>query len=91
MSVPQLLLETLQGLLEDDFKTLKWYLWNGVLDDYNPIPPSFLENASRVQTVSQIINSYGEESAVKVTIEVLRKMNFNGPAEKLKSRYAGAS
>ncbi|XP_073321414.1 pyrin-like [Pagrus major] len=88
MLVPQLLLETLEEMRDEDFETLKWYLSMKILDGCNPIRKAHLQNTSRVQTVSKMIDSYGEESAVNVTVEILRTMNFNGPAEELKSRYA---
>ncbi|KAL7403753.1 hypothetical protein ABVT39_004601 [Epinephelus coioides] len=89
MLVPQLLLETLKELQDDDFETLKWYLSMDILEGCKPIPKSRLGKAPRTDTVSRMIESYGEESAVKVTVEILRKMGNNNAAEKLKSRYAG--
>ncbi|XP_078022246.1 caspase b-like isoform X2 [Epinephelus lanceolatus] len=89
MLVPQLLLETLEELQDDDFETLKWYLSMNILEGCKPIPKSRLGKAPRTNTVSRMIESYGEESAVKVTVEILRKMGNNNAAEKLKSRYAG--
>ena len=90
MLVPQLLLETLEELVSDDFETFRWYLSMNILDGCSPIRKAHLQNASRVQTVSKMIDSYGEESAVNVTVEILRKMSFNSHAENLKSRYTGA-
>ncbi|XP_049900337.1 uncharacterized protein LOC126390196 isoform X3 [Epinephelus moara] len=89
MLVPQLLLETLEELRDDDFETLKWYLSMDILEGCKPIPKSRLGKAPRTDTVSRMIESYGEESAVKVTVEILRKMGNINAAEKLKSRYAG--
>ncbi|XP_049900336.1 uncharacterized protein LOC126390196 isoform X2 [Epinephelus moara] len=84
MSVPQLL----EDLGDDDFETLKWYLSMDILEGCKPIPKSRLGKAPRTDTVSRMIESYGEESAVKVTVEILRKMGNINAAEKLKNRYA---
>ncbi|XP_030285419.1 pyrin-like isoform X2 [Sparus aurata] len=88
MLVSQLLLGTLEKLRQDDFETLKFYLSENVLDGCNPIPQSHLENASRVQTARKMIDTYGEDLAVKVTVKILKDMNCNGPKQELESRYA---
>ncbi|KAA8595295.1 hypothetical protein FQN60_012430 [Etheostoma spectabile] len=89
MLVQELLLETLEKLLKDDFKTFCWYLEMEVLSGCKPIPPSRLEDASRTATVNRMIESYGEESAVKVTAAILKKMNNNDAAVKLENKYTG--
>ncbi|KAL7404457.1 hypothetical protein ABVT39_015048 [Epinephelus coioides] len=90
MSVPQLLLETLEDLGDDaDFEKFKWYLSMDILEGCKPIPKSCLGKAPRTNTVSRMTESYTKESAVKVTVEILRKMGNNNAAEKLKNRYAG--
>ncbi|AWP05253.1 putative NACHT LRR and PYD domains-containing protein 10-like isoform 4 [Scophthalmus maximus] len=88
MQVSHLLLETLEELVDDDFRTFKWYLATDVLDGCRPIPKSRLDKASRTETVTKMIASYCHEPAVKVTVEILKSMNFNDDAEKLKNRYA---
>ncbi|KAF1394716.1 hypothetical protein PFLUV_G00004040 [Perca fluviatilis] len=89
MQVQELLLETLESLRKEDFKTLQWYLSMEVLAGCKPIPECRLEDASRTVTVRQMIESYREESAVKVTVEILKKMKNNDAAEKLQNKYAG--
>ncbi|XP_071359594.1 caspase b-like [Trachinotus anak] len=89
MAVPELLLDTLDGMNNADFGKFKWYLSIDVLDGCKPIPVSRLEDAPRTETVSKVIQTYGEELAVSVTHEVLRKMNMNNAAQKLKNAYAG--
>lgn len=90
MQVPPLLLRTLDDLGDSDFKTFKWYLTSGASTSYAPIPKSRLENAARRDTVSEMIQTYGEESAVNTTVEILKNINNNLAAEKLKKEYAGA-
>lgn len=91
MLVPQLLAETLEDLLDEDLKSFKWFL--SLKKDscsWKPVPRSELQNISRKETVSLMIKSYGEESAVNITVEILKMMNFNGSAEELRKAYAGA-
>ncbi|TDH15781.1 hypothetical protein EPR50_G00012480 [Perca flavescens] len=89
MQVHEMLLETLETLRKEDFKTLQWYLSMEVLAGCQPIPQSRLEDAPRTVTVCKMIESYGKESAVKVTVEILKKMNNNYAAEKLENKCAG--
>lgn len=87
---PHKLLGVLEDLREDDFTTFKWYLTMKHLEPCRPIPKSRLEKASRVDTVSRLIESYGEELAVNITVKVLREMNINNAAEKLMTINAEA-
>lgn len=90
MLVPELLLMTLEELYRADFDKFKWYLSMSIIDGCKPIARSRLENATILETVSRMIDSYGEASAVTVTVEVLKKMNINDAAERLKTTYGGA-
>ncbi|KAM4584570.1 caspase b-like [Odontesthes bonariensis] len=87
--VPQMLLiETLEGIYENDFKKFKYYLTLEVLDSCRPIPKGRLETASRTETVDLMTQAYGEEMAVTITVEILRKLLINDAADKLKRKYA---
>ncbi|KAG7486954.1 hypothetical protein JOB18_042957 [Solea senegalensis] len=90
MEVPQLLLKTLEDLDNEDFEKFKWYLSMEVLDGCKPIPKSRLAKASRIETVTRLRESYGDESAVRVTALVLKQMDFNNNAQELKNMYPGA-
>lgn len=89
MLVPQLLLETLEDLTNDEFRTLKWYLSQEVLKSCKPIGKAHLQDASRIDAVDQILRSYKQDLAVKVTVEILRKMNNNLAADDLISKFTG--
>ncbi|XP_073332623.1 caspase b-like [Pagrus major] len=89
MAVSQLILDTLDELGADEFKRFRWYLTQSVLDDCQPIRKGHLENADRPDTVNKMIDSYSEDMAVNVTAEILKRMNHNNAAEKLKRAYAG--
>ncbi|XP_034543282.1 uncharacterized protein LOC117815586 [Notolabrus celidotus] len=84
-----LLLDTLEDLMEDDFKKLKWYLSNKFSDSWKPIAQSHLESASRIVTVDKIVSCYGEDPAVSLTVEVLTRMGKNEEARHLQSAYKG--
>ncbi|XP_062296128.1 pyrin-like [Scomber scombrus] len=90
MAISQSLLGNLEDLRDDDFEKFKWYLTMNVLDSCRPIPKSRLEKASRPDTVTEIIQIYGEECAVKITVEILMKIYNNNAAETLKQAYAVA-
>ncbi|XP_034044998.1 pyrin-like [Thalassophryne amazonica] len=90
MLVPQLLLETLENLPGDDYKKFKWYLRMEVVEGCEPIPVSHLESPHQMDTVSKMLERYGKESAVKVTAEILRRMNHNAAAEELLNAYTEA-
>lgn len=90
MLVPQLLLETLEELGEQDFPKFKWYLALNVLNRRTEISKCYLESSHRHVIVSKMIESYGEEVAVNMTVEILRRMKHNSAAEKLKKTYTGA-
>ncbi|KAK9540720.1 hypothetical protein VZT92_003156 [Zoarces viviparus] len=69
MSVPQVLLETVDNLIKNDLKKLKW------------IKPIHRE----------LIDTYGDEMAVNVTAEVLKKLGRNNDAKELKNSYAAGN
>ncbi|KAA8595296.1 pyrin [Etheostoma spectabile] len=91
MQVPLLILNTLDELGADDFKRFWWNLTQPVLDGCQPIRKGHLENGDRQDIVSKMITSYGEETAVNVAVEILKRMNHNNAAEMLKKTYAGGS
>ncbi|CAK6972982.1 pyrin-like [Scomber scombrus] len=89
MQVSQLLFDFLEDQGDEDFKTFKWNLMNGS-DSWEAIPKSRLEKAPRTETVSQMIQRYGEESAVNITAKILRTMGNKNDAVKLEKAYTGA-
>ncbi|XP_036797423.1 serine/threonine-protein kinase/endoribonuclease IRE1 isoform X2 [Oncorhynchus mykiss] len=86
-AVPELLLATLDDLGKAEMDKFKWYLRQGVEGFPQLIPVSQLENTDRVDTISKIVGTYQPEDAVKITLEILRKMNQNQLAETLKNKY----
>ncbi|XP_067283780.1 NACHT, LRR and PYD domains-containing protein 3-like isoform X2 [Pseudorasbora parva] len=82
-SVKDLLEKSLNELLEDELKKFQWCLGN----DHECISKSELENADRLKTVDKMVARFRPEAAVKVTVEILRKMNQNNLAEHLENNY----
>ncbi|XP_073348679.1 protein NLRC3-like [Pagrus major] len=84
MATPeQVLWGTLEDLGEDDFKKFKWLLQQeGVLEGFPAIRKSRLENADRMDTVDQMVQTYCINT-IKVTRMVLGQMNQNDLREKL--------
>ncbi|XP_017537540.1 NACHT, LRR and PYD domains-containing protein 3-like isoform X4 [Pygocentrus nattereri] len=81
-NIAEVLLNTLQNLLEKDLELFQWHLING-LDSLTCIPKCLLEKADRHDTVDQIVQRYGHNGAVEITLTILKKMNQNQVAEEL--------
>ncbi|XP_041839536.1 pyrin-like [Melanotaenia boesemani] len=87
MVVPQLLLETLEDMLEDDFKKFKWHLTYKFSDRYQPIPKAHVEPSTRIDVITKMIERYGEEEAVQITEDILKMMQQINAAKKLRNAY----
>ncbi|KAK9951850.1 hypothetical protein ABG768_017725, partial [Culter alburnus] len=80
--VKKLLHDTLDDLKEDDLKRFKSYL-----KDDGPVGAGKLEDAGVTDIVDIMMQRFGAEEAVKITLNILRKMNQNQLAEKLQNNY----
>ncbi|XP_042172081.1 uncharacterized protein LOC121845237 isoform X3 [Oncorhynchus tshawytscha] len=83
LAVLDLLLTTLQELTEEQLKIFQSHLTIGRMLGFPPIPESQLENTDRQDTVDQMVERYGPEGAVEITVEILREMNQHDLAKKL--------
>ncbi|XP_067283790.1 NLR family CARD domain-containing protein 3-like [Pseudorasbora parva] len=81
-SIKELLMNSLMDLVKDDLERFQWHLKN---DEH--ISNSELENADRLKTVDKMVARFGSEEAVKITVEILRKMNQNNLAEHLENKH----
>ncbi len=81
-SVKELLENSLNELVTKELKKFQWYL-----KDRKRIPKSEIENADVLDTVDKMVERFGPEEAVKITVEILRKMNKNLLAKELKNKY----
>ncbi|XP_027467450.1 pyrin isoform X4 [Zalophus californianus] len=77
-------LESLESLVPSDFEKFKFKLQNISLEkDHSRIPRGQLPNARPVRLADLMITHYGEEYAVRLTLQVLRAINQNFLAEEL--------
>uniref|UniRef100_A0A8C1TKG6 Pyrin domain-containing protein n=1 Tax=Cyprinus carpio TaxID=7962 RepID=A0A8C1TKG6_CYPCA len=80
-SVKQLLYDTLDDMEKDNLKR-----FNSFLREDGPIPASVLEKAKARDTVNQMLDRFGPERAVKITLDILKKINQNNLAEQLENK-----
>ncbi|XP_058628736.1 NACHT, LRR and PYD domains-containing protein 12-like isoform X2 [Onychostoma macrolepis] len=86
-SVKKLLVDSLKELVEADLKDFQWHLVNLY---HKRISKSELEKADRLDTVDMMVKCFGPEEAVKVMVDILRKMNQNDLAEQLENEHKQA-
>uniref|UniRef100_A0A3Q1EP84 Pyrin domain-containing protein n=1 Tax=Acanthochromis polyacanthus TaxID=80966 RepID=A0A3Q1EP84_9TELE len=77
-----LLLEVLQDLGNDELKHFQWLLKQaGIIEGFPAIPKSRLEEADRQDTVDEMVQTYSLHGALRITLEVLRKIGRNDLVE----------
>lgn len=81
-SVKELLVNSLKDLEKDDLKEFQWHLKN-----HERISNSDMENAHVLDTVDKMVAHFGPEEAVKITVNILRKMNQNLLAELIENEH----
>ncbi|XP_076860396.1 NACHT, LRR and PYD domains-containing protein 3-like isoform X4 [Brachyhypopomus gauderio] len=86
-NIPEQLLDILEDLETEDLKKFQWHLTNSVEGDKH-IPKSQLENTNRQDTVDKMIEKYGPDRAVEITLVILKKMNLNQLAEDLRTKHS---
>lgn len=85
MATPVDLLAALDDLADEEFKRFKWFLvQTDILEGFLPISKSQLQNADRMDTVDEIIDTYNK-NAMKVTIKVLKMIKKNDLVQRLSS------
>ncbi|KAM9492155.1 uncharacterized protein ACWYII_004110 isoform 2-T6 [Salvelinus alpinus] len=89
LEVLDLLLTTLKELTEEQLETFQFHLTTSQLPGFPPIPESQLENVDRQDTVDQMVQRYGHEEAVEITVEILMEMNLHDLAKKLQRDHRG--
>uniref|UniRef100_A0A3B4UVI8 Pyrin domain-containing protein n=1 Tax=Seriola dumerili TaxID=41447 RepID=A0A3B4UVI8_SERDU len=85
--VPQLLLETLEELVAEQLRTFQFFLFSGVLEGFPHIPKSRVDGVDRPGTVDVLVQTYGYDDAVTVTVDILVRMKLKLCAETLKKKY----
>ncbi|XP_067248675.1 NLR family CARD domain-containing protein 3-like [Chanodichthys erythropterus] len=86
-SVKDLLKNSLENLVKDELKEFQWHLKK----DHKHISNSVMENADILDTVDKLVACFGPEEAMKITVEILRKMNQNNLAEQLENKQKQGS
>ncbi|KAM6895252.1 NACHT, LRR and PYD domains-containing protein 3-like [Xenentodon cancila] len=85
--VKELLLATLEELLDKDLRTFQWFLYSDVLEGFEHIPKARAHGLDREGTVDLVVQTYGYDGAVTVTVDILMKMKQKLWADKLKEKY----
>ncbi|XP_039669475.1 E3 ubiquitin-protein ligase TRIM21-like [Perca fluviatilis] len=83
------LFNTLEDLKEEEFKKFKWCLQQDILEGYQSIKVSKLENAERQDTVDVLVNTYQLQGALKVTKKVLEMIKRNDLVQSLPDTSSG--
>ncbi|XP_048868724.1 NACHT, LRR and PYD domains-containing protein 3-like [Brienomyrus brachyistius] len=87
------LFSTLEDLVKDELKQFRFYLSHkNLLEGFKHIPKGQLENASSTDIVTRMVESYGSQGALEVTIHILKKMRqmeLASRLEKARKQSAG--
>lgn len=78
VSVPEQLLQILDELDSYNLKKFKWHL-----KQYGQIPSSLLENADNAGVVDMMVERFGPNESLKLTVQLLKMMEQNLLAEQL--------
>ncbi|KAM3864021.1 NACHT, LRR and PYD domains-containing protein 3-like [Diretmus argenteus] len=91
MATPkQQLLRILDDLGDKELKRFKWnLLQDDILEDYPAIPKIQLETADTMDTVDQMVKTFGLPGALEVTRKVLVEINRNDLMQRLSDIISG--
>ncbi|XP_048854129.1 protein NLRC3-like isoform X2 [Brienomyrus brachyistius] len=81
-SLTDLLLDYLKDLSDEELKEFKLRL--PVNKELKPLPKGQMKTSGRTDFAEMMMNSYSKAGALKVTLEILKKMNLNDLAQRLK-------
>ncbi len=81
-SVKELIVNSLKELVKNDLKEFQWHLKN-----YECVSASEMENADILDTVDKMVAHFGPKEAVKITMNILKKMNQNLLVEELENEH----
>ncbi|ROI38990.1 Myosin-9 [Anabarilius grahami] len=79
-NIPEQLLEMLDDLESGKLKRFKWFL-----KQHGSISASFLENTDNTDIVDEMVKCDGPKGALKLTVDILKKMKQNHLAEQLEN------
>ncbi|XP_072563828.1 NLR family CARD domain-containing protein 3-like isoform X2 [Paramormyrops kingsleyae] len=82
-SLPNLLLEYLKELDDDELKEFKWKLSHTKYKELKPLPRGQVKDLDRTDLADTMISYYKEVGALQVTLDILKNMNLNDLAARL--------
>ncbi|XP_059367812.1 NACHT, LRR and PYD domains-containing protein 3-like [Carassius carassius] len=85
-SVEDLLVNSLKELGEAELEELQWRLRK----DHESISKSEMENADRLKTVDKLVACFGQEEALKITVDILKKMKKEQLSKDLEKKHKKA-
>ncbi|XP_043092015.1 NACHT, LRR and PYD domains-containing protein 3-like [Puntigrus tetrazona] len=85
--VKELLVDSLKELVQAELKEFHWRLMNAY---HKHISKSEMEKADVLDTVDKMVVCFGPDEAVKVTVDILRKMNQNDLVDQLVKEHKQA-
>uniref|UniRef100_A0A3B5QSM4 Si:dkey-28k24.2 n=1 Tax=Xiphophorus maculatus TaxID=8083 RepID=A0A3B5QSM4_XIPMA len=83
-NVKEQLLDIFLELLDEDLRTFQWYLYSSDLEGFTHIPKCKADGLDRPRTVDLVVQTYGYDDAVTVTVIILEKMRQKLLADRLK-------
>ncbi|KAM4619147.1 protein NLRC3-like [Polymixia lowei] len=84
------LFRTLQDLGGEELKEFQWFLCQGdILDGFPAIPKCLLEKVHRQDTVDQMVQTYGHDRVLEITLKVLGEINRNDLVQSLTNTVSG--
>uniref|UniRef100_A0A4W5K2D9 CARD domain-containing protein n=1 Tax=Hucho hucho TaxID=62062 RepID=A0A4W5K2D9_9TELE len=88
LTVTDLMQVTLMKLIKEMWSRFTFFLTGSLLPGFPPIPDSQLRYANIEVTVDKMVQIFGPEGVVKITLRILREMNLHNIADELKREHS---
>ncbi|KAK6300939.1 hypothetical protein J4Q44_G00290370 [Coregonus suidteri] len=87
-TVQDRILETLEELDKKELNKFQWHLSHlKSVNGFTPIPKSQLKKAERHDTVDKMVQRYGPEETLKISVNILTKMHRNDLSDRLQNNH----
>eukprot|EP00064_Thunnus_orientalis_P025463 superscaffoldBa00012934_g25836 len=81
---------TLEDLIENEFKKFKWFLeLDDILEGFKGIPRAQLKKADEQDTVDLMVQKHQDPGALQLTMKVLEKINRKDLVQRLQNSPSG--